>query len=111
MPKIAKLIALTAALCSLVVAPAGAVDLRSPDAADTAQQAPTQDFRSPDAAGSSSVQTYSETQPSQSSSGDDFEWGFVGAGVALALCVGGSIVMVRRHRRRHSPGRLVGVGS
>ena len=118
MPKIAKLIAVTTALCSLVAAPAGAVDLRSPDAVDAAnqaQQTQSQDLRSPDAVDSAntvqsgeSVQTYEATQTSPSSD-DDFEWGFVGAGIALALCVGGTIVMVRRHRRRRSPGQLVGV--
>jgi hypothetical protein len=117
MPKIAKLISLTAAVCALIAAPAGAVDLRSPDAVDAAQQAQNQDLRSPDAVDSSnsvqrglSVATY-EATASPSSSGDDFEWGFVGAGIALALCIGGTIVMVRRHRRRRSPGQLVGVGS
>lgn len=117
MQKIAKLIAITTALCSLLAAPAGAIDLRSPDAVDAARQAQQtqyQDLRSPDAVDSAnsvqrgeSVQTYQATQSSPSSD-DGFEWGFVGGGIALALCVGGTVVIVRRHRRR-SPGPLVGV--
>ena len=121
MPKIAKLIAVTAALFSLLAAQAGAMDLRSPDAVDAAlqaQQPQSQDLRSPDATDSAnaveqgqSLPTYTTTQGQPPSSDDDFEWGFVGLGIVAALCIGGTVLAVRQRRRRRSPGQLVGARS
>lgn len=117
MPKIAKLIAVTTALVSLLAVPAGAVDLRSPDAVDAAvqaQQSQSTDLRSPDAVDSATSvgqgPTYATTQAPPPSS-DDFEWGFVGLGIVAVLCAGGLIVTVRQRHRRRSAGQLIGARS